>query len=508
MQELLHLVAKTGCFFHPQTGAAAQVQPYQAGVNRWKKILSQEEHPDQRQQAERKKKAGEQPAMLDRSFQQLVVAAAELVETPFKSALKSSHERLRAGRLMLVSSHDVHHEGGDERSRKEIRGQHGEDHGLGERHEEKFRHARQEKQGHEHDADANRGDEGGYGDLRRAIENRLLHLFALGKVALDVFDFHGGVIHKDPNCQRQTAQGHDVNRLPERTEHEDGYEDRKRDRDGDDNGGTPVTEEKQDHRCGQGGGGQCFQDHAPNGGADEQRLIEERADLHLRRERLRCKLSHALHTLDDGDGGSAADLQHRHQGAAGAVHAHDIGLRGEAVADVGHIAHIDGRSIHGLDRKFVQFRDGLGIAIHLDLIFQRTYLCGAGRKNQVLRVERIHDVIGRKAVGLKSRQVEVYLNLAYFAAVGVRRRRTGHRCQLRAQKVLTEIEKLLLRQCLAAQAKLDNRGRGGRVADDQRRRGSGRQAAEDGLYHRRGLRQRGLDIRRGLEKNLDDPDTV
>ena len=92
MQELLHLGAKAGRFFDPETSSAAQVQPDEAGVNRREEILAQKEHPAQREQAERKKTAGEKPAMLDRGFQQLVVAAAEFIEAPFESALKASHE--------------------------------------------------------------------------------------------------------------------------------------------------------------------------------------------------------------------------------------------------------------------------------------------------------------------------------------------------------------------------------------------------------------------------------
>ena len=216
--------------------------------------------------------------------------------------------------------------------------------------------------------------------------------------------------------------------------------------------GRQSPEEKQDHACGQKSSSQGFHHHAPNRRAHEKRLIEERSDFHFRRKRLRRTLSHALHAFDDRDGRSAAHLQHRHQGATLAIHVHDVGLRREAVPNVGHVAHIDGRAIDGLDREFVQFRDGLRIAVHLDLVFQRTDLSRAGGENQILRAERIHDVVGRKAVGLQSRQVEVHLDLAYFATVGIGRRGARNGRQLRAQEVIAQIEELLLRQRLAAQA--------------------------------------------------------
>src|SRR5271169_1908709 len=107
MQKLLHLIAKASRLFHPQAGASAQVQPYKTGIHRRKKVLTQKEHPPQRQQAEPKKKNDEEPAVLDRGFQQLVVAIAEVVEAFLKPALKPPHEGFRSRRPMLVSSHDV-----------------------------------------------------------------------------------------------------------------------------------------------------------------------------------------------------------------------------------------------------------------------------------------------------------------------------------------------------------------------------------------------------------------
>ncbi len=134
--------------------------------------------------------------------------------------------------------------------------------------------------------------------------------------------------------------------------------------------------------------------------------------------------------------GRGADLVDGHQGAAHPVLTHNIGLRRKAVADVGHIAHINGRAIHRLDRQIVQIRDGLRTAVHLDLIFQRPDLGSAARSDQVLRVNGIDNVVGRKSVGLEPRQIEINLDLAYLAAIRIGHGRAMHRCQLAAQKVL------------------------------------------------------------------------
>src|ERR1039458_9062464 len=98
--------------------------------------------------------------MLEGGFQQLLVTAAKVFKLPLEAALEAAEERLWSLSAMLVAAHDVHDQRRDERSGKQIAGQHGEAHSLSQRYEQEFRHARQEEHGHEHDADAERGDKG------------------------------------------------------------------------------------------------------------------------------------------------------------------------------------------------------------------------------------------------------------------------------------------------------------------------------------------------------------
>ena len=88
-----------------------------------------------------------------------------------------------------------------------------ENNGFGERDEEILRNAGEKKHGDEHDADAQRRYECRHRDLLRSIKDRLHRLLAHRQVPVDVFDFHGRVVHKDSDRQRQPAQGHDVDRL-------------------------------------------------------------------------------------------------------------------------------------------------------------------------------------------------------------------------------------------------------------------------------------------------------
>ncbi len=169
---------------------------------------------------------------------------------PLEAALKAAQERFRRFLAMLMPAHNVHDERRNQGSRKQITGQHGEAHRLRQRHKQKFSHARQEEHGHEHNADAERGDQSGHGDLLRAVKNGLPHLLAHGKIAFDVFDFHRGIIHQNANGERQSSQSHDVDGLADRAQKDDRNKDGERDGNGNDDRGTPVAEEDENHEGG------------------------------------------------------------------------------------------------------------------------------------------------------------------------------------------------------------------------------------------------------------------
>ena len=64
--------------------------------------------------------------------------------------------------------------------------------------------------------------------LSRTTSSMSLVWFCL-PVAIDVLDFNRGVVHQDADRQSEPAERHDVDRLPDRTEHNDGGQDRQRD---------------------------------------------------------------------------------------------------------------------------------------------------------------------------------------------------------------------------------------------------------------------------------------
>ena len=237
----------------------------------------------------------------------------------------------------------------------------------------KLRHAGQKEHGHKHDADAQRGNERRHRDLLRAVQNGLHRFFAHRQVAIDVFNFHRGVIHQNAHRQRQSAQGHDVDGFAQRAEAQHAHQNRQRNRDGDDQRAFPVAQEHQDHERRQARGDQRLAQHAIDRSAHEQRLVEQHGDVHAlavwSRRNSAMRLFHALHDIQRG---SRSGLIHRHQHAALPIGAHDVGLRRKSIADMRHVAHVNRRAIHGFDRQIVQARDGLRAAVHLHHVFQRS----------------------------------------------------------------------------------------------------------------------------------------
>ncbi len=168
---------------------------------------------------------------------------------------------------------EVHRESGNQCAGEDVGREHGEDNGFGERNEEVASYAAEKEHGHEDDADAERGDESGNGDLGGAIENGFALCVALFEVAFDVFDGDSGVVDEDADSESEAAKSHDVDGLVQETEDDDGAENRKWNGDGDDEGAAPASEEYKDHDAGEAGGDDGFTDDAADGAAHEDGLV-------------------------------------------------------------------------------------------------------------------------------------------------------------------------------------------------------------------------------------------
>ena len=148
---------------------------------------------------------------------------------------------------------------------------------------------------------------------------------------------------------------------PVRNRPDDAGEDRDRDRGADDHHRAPAAEEEQTISDTRTRGDQRFAQHAADGGAHEQRLIEVELELDALRARWRASAGKSSRTASTTASVDAPRLaQDRQVGGAPAVDAHDVGLHGEAVVHEGHVAQQHGHAVDHLERHGVELGDVLG----------------------------------------------------------------------------------------------------------------------------------------------------
>jgi hypothetical protein len=333
-------------------------------------------------------------------------------------------------------------------------------------------------------------------------------LLPLPQIAVDVLDLDRRVVDEHADRERQAAQRHEVERLAEELQHDDRDQDRQRDGDCDDDGAPPAAEEEQDHEARQHGRDRRLDQDALQRRLDEEGLVEEGPDLEPRRERLLDALQLGLELVDDVEGRRAAVLQGRQEHGALAVLPHDVRLHLEAVAHLGDVAQDDGRAADLLDREVVQRIDHFRAAVEADVVLALAHLERARGQDQVLEVDRLGDVPSRQPLGGQLDRVDVDHDLAGLAA---ERRRHGGALdgeQLRAEIVEAVVENLLLRERVAGDAHLDDRNGRGAVPEDERRVHPRREDAEQGLADGAALCHGGLDLRPGIEEDLDVGEAV
>ena len=96
-----------------------------------------------------------------------------------------------------------------------------------------------------------------------------------------------------------TAKGHDIDGFAEGAEAQKADEDRERNGDCDNDGALPIAEEDQNHEGRQDRGDQRFAKNTFDGGADEERLVEEGGEVQAFGQRRGVIIERLLHTADD-----------------------------------------------------------------------------------------------------------------------------------------------------------------------------------------------------------------
>ncbi len=70
-------------------------------------------------------------------------------------------------------------------------------------------------------------------------------------MALNVLEFHDGIVDEPADPEGQASQGEHVQGLSGEVQHDEGHHDRKGNGDGNDQRARKITEKNQDDQCGQ-----------------------------------------------------------------------------------------------------------------------------------------------------------------------------------------------------------------------------------------------------------------
>src|SRR5260370_11403704 len=304
--DAVYLVGEARCFLNAQARASAHVQSDLSGVNLWKEIAAENSDEHDRETAKSQKAYGEEHWRSQSGAQGSSVAFPEFFKIPLKALLIAAEEAhlftdVLLGVIFVLRAEEIHGQSRHDGARPHVGGQHGEAYGFGQRNEQELSHAGQEKHGNEDNANAQRGDKGGHGNLLRPIEDGLDGFLAHGQVAVDVLDFNGSVVDKDADSKREATQGHDIDGLAEGAKTEDADENRQRNRDSDDQGAFPVSEEEQNHHGCEAGSDEALADDALDGSAPIERLVKEGGSAHAFGSLPLFFLSHLPHLVDDVD---------------------------------------------------------------------------------------------------------------------------------------------------------------------------------------------------------------
>ena len=260
-------------------------------------------------------------------------------------------------------------------------------------------------------------------DLHGAIQDHFVQVLVGFRfpVAVNVLDFHGRVVYKDPYRKCEPPESHDVDRLSDQAQHDDRRKNRQRNGSRNDQRAAPVPQENENHHCSQARGNQRLANHALDRSQHKNGLVCEWLHLQLRRNGRRNLRKNRLDAGDHFQGRGISGLLNSEQHRALPIHTHDVGLRRKSVADPGNVFHVDRGITYGFDRNAIQIRDRLRRRVgNVNVVLLASDFGGARRQDQVLQGDRIHYIQRRKAFRLKRSRIQIDLYLPLFAAIGVR----------------------------------------------------------------------------------------
>ena len=143
---LFDLITKIGCFFNAHSGGSTQMKLKSAAVHTGEEVLAQPGKENyERAQTASEERNEEHAPMMQTKFKHPAIAFAEFLECFLKSLLESDQRITNSSALALsfLSTQQVLSHSRNDGPRKEIRGQHSENHCFSERYKEVPRHAGQ-----------------------------------------------------------------------------------------------------------------------------------------------------------------------------------------------------------------------------------------------------------------------------------------------------------------------------------------------------------------------------
>ena len=110
----------------------------------------------------------------------------------------------------------------------------------------------------------------GTADLSRSVQDRLAKFEAVFEEALNILDGDRGVVDEDADRQGESAKGHGVDGLADKSENDHRCQDREGDGHRDDERGAPASKEEENHHGCKGRGDDGFANDPLNGRADKE----------------------------------------------------------------------------------------------------------------------------------------------------------------------------------------------------------------------------------------------
>ena len=307
------------------------------------------------QQAKTEKKQDEALAVREGGRQGQRVGPAHML----KLRVKTSVQPLQQAGLgvclgcFVHPAHQQHDQGWNQGTRQEVRRDHGKYNGHRQRNKQEACNPGQEKHRHKNNADAQGGHKSGRADFRSTHFDGIVEFLAQMQVPLYVFNCDNGLVNQD-------AERHEIERLTQRKQRQDGGQDRKGNRQRDDDGAAPVAKEQQDHQGRQPGGDQGFSHHAQNSRFHKHRLIKQGCDLDVGGQGLNRFGKQGLDVCHDVQRRGTAIFQHRDEHATKAVLPDHIGLGLKSVPDIGYIPQVSGGVVQGPHRQIVELGQNVG----------------------------------------------------------------------------------------------------------------------------------------------------